>query len=62
MTNEASTVPLPIMLIKPFDKTFLPSPLIRKPIKGISGIKKIKFFINVEAKIQKLKIKTGTHV
>jgi hypothetical protein len=31
--------------MSPFDKTFLPRPFIKKPIKGRSGIRKIKFFM-----------------
>jgi hypothetical protein len=45
ITKEASTVPQPTIFINPFDKCFLPKPLIKKPINGSKGIKKIKFFI-----------------
>jgi len=45
ITKEANTVPQPIILTNPFDKYFLPNPLMRKPRKGRSGIKRIKFFI-----------------
>jgi hypothetical protein len=43
--NDANMVPLPIIPIIPFDKYFRPNPLIKKPMKGKSGIKRIKFFI-----------------
>lgn len=43
--KEASMVPLPMIPIAPFEKYFLPNPLIKKPMKGKSGIKRIKFFI-----------------
>ena len=43
--KDPSMVPQPIILTAVFDKDFLPSPLIRKPMKGSSGIRSIMFFI-----------------
>jgi hypothetical protein len=43
--KEASTVPLPIIPTTDFGKYFLPNPLIKKPMKGRRGIKRIKFFM-----------------
>jgi hypothetical protein len=43
--KDTSTTPHPIMLTAVLAKAFLPNPLMRKPINGKSGIKKIKFFM-----------------
>ena len=46
MMKDANTVPQPTKLTAPFDNDFLPNPLIKKPMKGKSGMSKIKFFIS----------------
>jgi len=43
--KEARSVPHPISPTTLFGKYFLPSPLMRNPIKGRRGIKRIRFFI-----------------
>ena len=43
--NDPKTVPHPMILTKLFDKYFLPNPLIKNPMNGKSGIRKIKVFM-----------------
>jgi hypothetical protein len=50
--KDANTVPLPIIPTTDFGKYFRPNPLIKKPMNGRRGIKRIKFFI------KKLKVKS----
>jgi hypothetical protein len=51
--NEAINTPQPTMITAVRDKKFLPSPLIKNPIKGSSGIKKTNLLISTIKKYQK---------
>ena len=45
LVDEANTVPLPTIPTTDLGKYFLPSPLIKKPMKGSRGMSRIKLFI-----------------